>query len=106
LINSFCNHIRELCDDFNAEQFMLPGSKEHGEFVEGYEIMQAITTSTDGNGFLTGYAIGHNAKAVSPWVCWQFAVRDGERHYNWGVYSEDRQTVIDAYNARVFVALN
>ena len=89
-----------------AERFALPGDFERGEFVNGYEIQRAIVTSDDGNGFLRGYAIGHNPEAVSQWVCWQFAVRDGERHFNWGDYACDEQTVIDSYNARVFVALN
>jgi len=106
LVNSFCDYIRELYNELDAERFMLPGSEEHGEFVSGREIKRAITTSDDGNGFSTGYAIGYNPDAVEPWVCWQFAVRDGERHYNWGVYSSNEQAAIDSYNSRVFVALN
>jgi len=105
LIDGFCWHVRELYQNLGAEYFVLPGNEEHGEFVKNVKIVRAITTSNDGNGFSTGYAIGHNPKAVEPWVCWQFAVRDGERHYNWGIYGCE-QTAIDAYNARVFVALN
>jgi len=106
LLNGFCKHIRELYQRLRADQYVLPGNKEQGEFNENVEIKQSVITSDDGNGFLTGYTIGHNPAAVSPWVCWQFAVRDGVRHYNWGIYSQDEQTVIDAYIARVFVALN
>jgi len=106
LIDGFCDHIRKLYRHLGAERFVLPGNEEHGEFVGGVEIKRAITTSDEGNGFSTGFAIGHNPKAVTPWVCWQFAVRDGERDYNWGIYGEREQTAKDAYIARVFVALN
>jgi hypothetical protein len=106
LIDGFCDYVRELYQDLGAERFALPGNEESGEFVKGYEIKRAITTSDDGEGFFTGYAIGHNPEAVSPWVCWQFAVRDGARHYNWGDYASVEQTAIDSYNTRVFVALN
>lgn len=105
LVNSFCGYIRELYQRLDAEQQSLPGEEVHNEFVSGVEIKRSIVTSDDGNGFKTGYAIGHNPEAVTPWVCWQFAIRNGEKHYNWGVYADDKQTAIDAYNARVFVAL-
>ena len=52
-----------------------------------------------------GYAIGHNPDDVSPFVCWQFYIRDGERSYTWGTYGSE-QVAVDNYNARVFVALN
>jgi len=106
LIDSFCNYIRKLYHYFDAGRFALPGIEERGEFVGGVEIKRAITTSSDGKGFSTGYAIGHDPNAVNPWVCWQFASRNGTRDYNWGVYGNDEQTAIDAYNARVFAALN
>jgi hypothetical protein len=106
LIDSFCGYVRKMYQDMNAERFALPGNEENGEYVGGFEIKRAITTSDDGNGFLTGYAIGHNPNAVEQWVCWQFAVREGVRHYNWGVYRTNEQAAIDAYNARVFIALN
>jgi len=109
LVDGFCENVRNLYRDLGAENFALPGKKENGVFVgaikgtdnrdSGHEIIQSITTSDDGNGFSSGYAIGHNPKAVSPWVCWQFAVHDGQRHFNWGVYSDNKQDVIDAYNA-------
>jgi len=105
LIDGFCYSLRELYQNLGAERFSLPGNEEHGEYVSGFEIKRAITTSNNGKGFSTGYAIGHNPEARN-WVCWQFAVREGERHYNWGVYCEDEQTVIDSYNGRVFTALN
>ena len=106
LIDGFCGYVRKLYQRLDAERFSLPGKEEHGEFVSDVEIKRAITTSNDGNGFSTGYAIGHNPEAVDQWVCWQFAVRDGVRHFNWGVYADDEQTVIDSYIGRVFVALN
>jgi len=106
VINGFCNYVRELYQALDAKRSALPGKEESGEFNGNFEIKRAIVTSDDGKGFSTGYAIGYNPKAVDSWVCWQFAVRDGERVFNWGVYHEDEQVVIDSYNARVFVALN
>lgn len=106
LMDTFCCYIRELYQDLDAGRFSLPGQEEHGEFNSGAEIKRAITTSDDGKGFSTGYAIGHNPNAKNSWVCWLFAVREGVRHYNWGVYDSNEQTAIDAYIARVFVALN
>ena len=107
LIDEFCSYIRELQQHLGAERFALPGNEESGEVVINYEIKRTITTSDDGQGFTTGYAIGHSPTAtISPWVCWQFAVRDGKRHYNHGVYCADEQSAIDSYIARVFVALN
>ena len=106
LVNDFTTYAHKLFESLGAERFALPGHEEQDEVNSGFEIKRAITVSDDGNGFSTGYAIGHNPQAVSPWVCWQFAVRDGERLYNWGVYCDDEQTAIDAYNARVFVAMN
>ena len=106
LVDKFCDYIRELYQNLPVKNFILPGSEVSGEFVSGVEIKRAIITSNDRNGLITGYAIGHNPNAVEPWVCWQFAVRDGVRHYNCGVYAYDEQTVIDSYIARIFVALN
>jgi len=106
LIDAFCCYVRELYQDFDAERFALPGKEESGEFNVGVEIKRAITTFDDGKGFSTGYAIGQSPNAVNQWVCWQFAVREGVRHFNWGVYDSEEQTVINSYIARVFVALN
>jgi hypothetical protein len=105
LIDAFCCYVRKLYQDFDAERFALPGQEESGEFNSGVEIKRAITTFDDGKGFSTGYAIGHNPNAVE-WVCWQFAVRDGVRHFNWGVYGSEEQTAMDSYIARIFVALS
>ena len=104
-VDGFCKYIRELYQSLDAERFALPGNEEHGEYIRGYEIKRAIITSDD-EGFSTGYAIGRNPEAMQRWVCWQFAIRDGERSYNLGIYCDDEQTSIDAYNARVFVALS
>ena len=52
-----------------------------------------------------GYAIGHNLDAVSPFVCRQFYIRDGERSYDWGTYGDER-VAVDSYNTRAFVAFN
>ena len=106
LIDGFCGYVRELYQNLAAEYLILPGNEESGEFAGDVRIKRALITSDDGKGFLTGYAIGYNPDAVQPWVCWQFAVRDGVRHYNWGVYADDEQTVVDSYIARIFVALN
>jgi len=106
VLNGFCTCVRELYQESCAERFALPGKSMQGEFVDDVEIKRAIVTFDNGNGFMTGYAIGHNPQAVTPWVCWQFAVREGKRHYNWGVYAYDEQTVIDSYDARIFSALN
>jgi len=100
------NRVTHLCPDISVNKLELLGDEVHGEFAGHVEIKFLTTISDDGKGFLTGYAIGHNPNAVSSWVCWQFAVRDGVRHYNWGIYSENEQDVIDAYIARIFTALN
>ena len=104
LVDGFCKYVRKLCQLLDVERLTLPGCAECGEHNAGYEIIRAITISDDGNGFSTGYAIGHNPGRKFPYACWQFAVRDGTRHYNWGEYG-DKQIAIDAYIARVFVAL-
>jgi hypothetical protein len=111
VINGFCDYVRELYQNLDAERYALPGNEESGEFEGNVEVKRAIITFHDprvdnGEGFSTGYAIGHNPKAVNPYVCWQFAVRSGERHYNIGDYGNDEQIAIDSYLARVFVALN
>jgi len=105
LIDGFCTYVRRLHQLIDGERVSLPGKEERGEFVGNVEIKQSIITSGD-NPFQTGYAIGHNPNAVEPWVCWQFAVRDGTRHFNWGEYGDNLQSAIDSYNARVFVALS
>jgi len=87
----------KLFSDMDAERYALPGHEEHGEVVRGYEIYRMVMVGND-----TGYVLAHNPNAVEPYVCWQFMVRDGERHYNWGVYGSE-QTATDSYNARVFI---
>ena len=106
LVDAFCGYVRELYQDFGAENCMLLGSTPNGEFNGKFEIRQKITTSDDGNGFLTGYVVANYDMMNHSWICWQFAVRNGEYHYNWGHYCEDEQSAVDYYNARVFVALN
>ena len=102
LVDDFTTYVRKLYADLGAERFALPGQEEHGESasVNGFEITRSIMIDAN-----QGYAIGHNPHAVSPWVCWQFYIRDGERHYNWGIYGEE-QDAINGYNSRVFVAFN
>ena len=100
LINDFARYVRKLYSDFEAERFALIGKAESGEEVEGYGITRSIMIDDN-----QGYAIGYNPDAVSPYVCWQFYIRDGERSYNWGVYGE-KIDAENAYNARVFVAFN
>ena len=102
LVDGFSGYIRELYANLGAERFALPGNEERGEPkpVHDYEIMRSIMIDEN-----QGYAIGHNPAVVSPWVCWQFYLREGERGYNWGIYGEE-QNAIDAYNSRVFVAFN
>ena len=100
LIDGFAVYTRELYNAVNAEQFALPGIEERGEFVHGYEIKRVMMVDDD-----QGYVIGHNPGAVDPYVCWRFMIRDGERHYNWGVYGGE-QTAVDSYHARLFVAFN
>lgn len=97
LIDGFTDYVRKLYTDMGAGQYALPGHAEYGEAVHGYELTRAVMVDDD-----TGYALAHNPDAVAPYVCWQFKVRDGERHYNWGVYGS-RQTAIDSFNARVFI---
>jgi hypothetical protein len=100
LIDSFTKYVRQFYIDLGAERFALPGNEEQGEIIQGYAINRSIMIDAN-----QGYAIGHNPDAVSPWVCWQFYIRDGERSYNWGIYGEKRDA-IDGYNARLFVAFN
>ena len=105
LIDGFCGYVRDMYKDLSVQYFVLPGNEVFETVVNGYKVAHRITTSNDGNGFITGFAIGHNTEAVRPWVCWQFAVRDNQTSYNLGIYGEEREA-IDAYNSRVFVALN
>jgi hypothetical protein len=100
LIDDFVKYARKLYEDTGAERFALPGKEEQSEDVNGYAIIRSIMVDAN-----QGYAIGHNPDAVSPWVCWQFYIREGERSYNWGIYG-DEQAAIDGYNARLFVKYN
>jgi len=100
LIDDFTVYARKLYGDMGADRFALPGCEEYGETVHGYQIVRSIMVNDR-----QGYAIAHNPDAVSPYVCWQFMLRDGKRHYNWGLYG-DYNYAIDSYNARIYVALN
>jgi hypothetical protein len=102
LIDGFTSYARKLYADSGANRFALTGQEEQGESesVHGYRILRSIMIDSH-----QGYAIGHNPDAVSPFVFWQFYIREGERSYNWGTYG-DEQVAVDNYNARVFVALN
>ena len=100
LIDGFAAYTRKLYAGLGAERFALPGCEEHNEDIHGYKVYRSFMVDDK-----QGYVLGHNPEACSPYVCWQFMIRDGERHYNWGVYG-DEQAAVDGYNARVFVALN
>jgi len=102
LINDFTTYVRKLYADIGAERFALQGKEEQDESepVNGYRILRSIMVDDQ-----QGYAIGHNPDAVSPFVCWQFYIRDCERSYNWGTYGDER-VAVDNYNARVFIAVN
>jgi hypothetical protein len=100
LIDSLAEHVRKLYADLDADRFALAGHACSGEEVIGYAITHSIMVDDN-----QGYAIGHNPSAVSPWVCWQFYIRDDGKSYNWGIYG-DEQNAIDGFNARVFVATN
>ena len=100
LIEDFTSYVRKFYADFEADRFALPGQEEHGEDVHGYTITRSIMIDSN-----QGYAIGHNPNAVSPYVCWQFYVRDGERSYNWGIYGSEKAAV-EGYKSRLFVAFN
>ncbi len=102
LINGFITHARKLYVDLGTERFALPGMEENDdtELVHGYKVIRSVMVGGD-----QGYAIAHNPEAVSPFVCWQYMIRDGERHYNWGQYG-DYQYAVDSYKGRVYVALN
>ena len=100
LVEGFTTYARKLYTDMNADRFVLMGNEEHGEDNQGFTITRSIMIDAN-----QGYVIAHNPNAVSPFVCWQFYIRDGERHYNWGIYG-DEQVAIDSYNARLFVAFN
>ena len=104
-LDRLCRQVRKLYADLDAKRFDLPGAKEHGGFNCGYEITRAAVTSNDIRGFVTGFAIGHNPAAASPWACWQFIDRGGGRHYSRGIYGSKKNTA-DTYSCRVFVALS
>ena len=65
--------------------------------IQGYEIRQS-TLFENGRGF----ALGHNPKAPSPFVTWQFTEKDGKRDYEWGHYFGSRDKALADYNNRVF----
>jgi hypothetical protein len=100
LIDSFADYFRQLYIELCAERFVLPGIEERGEDVNGYAVKRTFMVDDH-----QGYVIAHNPDAVSPWVCWQFYIRDGERSYNWGIYGEE-QDAIDGFNARQYIAFN
>ena len=97
LVDGIADYVRKLYTNMDAGQYALPGHEEHGESVHGYEVYRAVMVDDD-----TGFAIARNPEAIEAYVCWQFKVRDGERHYNWGVYGSE-QTAMDSFNARVFI---
>ena len=100
LIEGFTNYARKLYAELGAQRFALPGQEEQGEVNQGFTIMRSIMVDAN-----QGYVIAHNPDAYDSYVCWQFYIRDGKRHYNWGVYG-DVQAAVNGYNARLFVAFN
>jgi len=102
LIDGFAEYTRIPYADLGADRFALPGREEDGESEPncGYEIIRSIMVDEN-----QGYVIGRNPNNISPYVCWQFYIRDGKRSYNWGIYGEETDA-IKGYNARVFVAFN
>jgi hypothetical protein len=100
LVEDFCGYVRRFYESLGAERFDLPGKPESGEYVQGFEITRVVMVGDN-----QGYAVAYNPNAVSPYVCWQFNVMDGERSYNWGYYADDEKSVTDNYIARVIAAL-
>ena len=68
----------------------LPGELVNGVENIGYTIQQAVMFDND-----RGFVLGHNPKAVSPYVTWQFTNENGVLDYYWGKYygSEDRAKI-------------
>lgn len=96
LLEDFTKHTRKLYEEAGAERFALPGHKESGEAVHGYEVIRSIAFNDQ-----RGFAIGHNPNAVEPFVSWQFTVENGKRDFYWGNYNSDMLGAADNYTARV-----
>ena len=102
LIDNLTKHVRDLYDAVGAKRFALPGHAEHGERVQGYEIIRAIAFDDQ-----RGFAIGYNPSAVTPYVCWQFtSAENGHRDYYWGTYSGSDKYAEDNFRARIIVHMS
>jgi hypothetical protein len=98
LIDGFANRFRDLYRELNAERFAAPGIPEGGSQVQGYWINRSVWFDDN-----RGFVVGHNPKAVSPFVCWQFSTMDGKREFYWGAYSDTEKAALDNLTARVIV---
>ena len=67
------------------------------ETVQGYEIKRSIVFDND-----RGVALAENPRAVQPFVTWMFFEdENGERSYEWGHYTTNRQNAESDYHARI-----
>ena len=65
--------------------------------VNGYEIKRSIIFDND-----HGVALAENPRAVQPFVTWMFSENEnGERSYEWGHYTTNRQSAESDYHARI-----
>jgi len=67
------------------------------ESINGYEIKRSIVFDND-----RGVALAENPRAVQPFVTWMFFEdKNGERSYEWGHYTTNRQNAESDYHARI-----
>jgi len=65
--------------------------------VNGYEIKRSIIFDND-----RGVALAENPRAVQPFVTWMFFEdENGERSYEWGHYTTNRQDAESDYHTRI-----
>lgn len=100
-VNQFIDGARKLYAEVDADRFALPGQKESGESVHGYEIFRAISFDNR-----RGFAIGLNPGAASQFVTWQFTEENGKRDYYWGYYCNEQPGATVNYTARVLVYMS
>lgn len=67
------------------------------EQINGYEILKSTVFANS-----RGFALGHNSKAPSPYVTWQFTEgKNGQRDYYWGHYGNSREWAEKDFTRRV-----